>query len=80
MAAQARSSTAPQVTAGETPHRPGQPVRLAGRRDPLAIPGGQLGVRGRVADVAQARFWYEKAVEFGSKEAPRRLQSLAQWR
>jgi hypothetical protein len=37
----------------------------------------QLGVRGIVADVAQARTWYERAKEFGSPEAPRRLQALA---
>jgi len=53
-------------------------LALGATYDPLILE--KLGVRGRVADVAQARFWYEKAVEFGSKEAARRLQSLAQWR
>jgi hypothetical protein len=37
----------------------------------------QLGVRGIVADIGQARTWYERAKEFGSSEAPRRLQALA---
>jgi hypothetical protein len=37
----------------------------------------QLGVRGIVADIGQARMWYERAKEFGSTEAPRRLQTLA---
>jgi hypothetical protein len=36
----------------------------------------QLGVRGIVADIGQARMWYERAKEFGSSEAPRRLQAL----
>jgi hypothetical protein len=53
-------------------------LALGATYDPLILE--KLGVRGRVADVAQARFWYEKAVEFGSKEGARRLQSLAQWR
>jgi hypothetical protein len=53
-------------------------LALGATYDPVILE--KLGVRGRVADVAQARFWYEKAVEYGSKEAPRRLQSLARWR
>jgi hypothetical protein len=36
-----------------------------------------LGVRGVEADVEKARYWYEKARQFGSKEAPKRLESLA---
>lgn len=36
------------------------------------------GLIGAVADAAQARAWYEKAKEFGSPEAPQRLEQLAQ--
>ena len=36
-----------------------------------------LGVRGVEADVEKARYWYEKARQYGSKEAPKRLESLA---
>jgi hypothetical protein len=36
-----------------------------------------LGVRGIVASVATARTWYEKAEQFGSAEARRRLELLA---
>ena len=38
----------------------------------------KLGVRGIAPDAAQARAWYAKAVEFGSGEASRRLEQLAQ--
>jgi hypothetical protein len=34
-------------------------------------------VYGFAADVAMARSWYEKAKEFGSAEASRRLELLA---
>ena len=42
--------------------------------DPIVLK--QLGIRGVVPDLAQARSWYEKAKEYGSEEAPRRLQAL----
>jgi len=56
----------------------GDPVAamaIASTYDPVVLQ--DLGVRGFVADVGKARYWYEKAREFGSKEAPRRLESLA---
>jgi hypothetical protein len=37
----------------------------------------KLGVLGVAADTATARIWYEKAKEFGSAEAPQRLDLLA---
>ena len=39
---------------------------------------GRLGVLGVAADAAQARAWYAKAAEFGSGEASRRLEQIAQ--
>lgn len=56
----------------------GDPVAamaMAATYDPSVLK--DLGVRGLTADVGKARFWYEKAREYGSKEAPRRLESLA---
>ena len=51
-------------------------LTLGATFDPLVIQ--QLGAAiGAEPDTAQAREWYEKAVEFGSAEAPRRLQQLA---
>jgi TPR repeat protein len=44
--------------------------------DPLVIQ--QLGAIGVVSDVAQARQWYEKAVELGSDAASQRLAKLPQ--
>jgi hypothetical protein len=38
----------------------------------------RLGVLGVAADVAQARAWYVKAADFGSGEASRRLEQIAQ--
>jgi len=38
----------------------------------------KLGVLGVAADTAQAREWYERAAQFGSGEATRRLEQLAQ--
>jgi hypothetical protein len=43
--------------------------------DPVVL--AKLGVRGLAPDIDQARSWYEKARDFGSAEAPRRLQVLA---
>jgi TPR repeat protein len=50
-------------------------LALAGTFDPNVL--GPLEVRGVVADVALALIWYEKAKDFGSAEAPRRLERLA---
>jgi hypothetical protein len=49
-------------------------LALASTYDPLVLE--HLGERGLAPDVAMARFWYEKAKELGSKEAPQRLQVL----
>jgi hypothetical protein len=43
--------------------------------DPVFL--SEQGVLGIAPDVAQARAWYEKAVELGSSEAARRLERLA---
>jgi TPR repeat protein len=43
--------------------------------DPVVL--RELKVYGFAADAAMARTWYEKAKEFGSAEAPRRLEILA---
>jgi hypothetical protein len=48
---------------------------LAGTYDPLVL--GKLGVYGFAPDVAAARHWYQKAAEFGSREASARLDSLS---
>jgi hypothetical protein len=53
----------------------GAALTLAGTYDPLVLE--KLGVQGLPADVAKARAWYERAEEFGSIEAPRRLEMLA---
>jgi hypothetical protein len=50
-------------------------LSLAATYDPLVL--RELKVYGFAADIAMARMWYEKAKEFGSKEAPRRLEILA---
>lgn len=50
-------------------------LMLAATYDPVVLE--QLGVYGIAPDVALARTWYEKAKEFGSQEAPRRLELLA---
>ena len=49
-------------------------LALGGMYDPAVLK--QLGIRGVVADIDQARSWYEKAREYGSEEATRRLQAL----
>lgn len=48
---------------------------LAGTYDPLVL--GKLGVYGFTPDVTAARHWYQKAAEFGSREASARLDSLS---
>ncbi len=50
-------------------------LALAATYDPLVL--RELKVYGFAADVAMARSWYEKAKEYGSTEAPRRLEFLA---
>ena len=47
---------------------------LAATYDPNVLK--ELGVYGATPDVAMAQTWYEKAREFGSREAPRRLELL----
>jgi TPR repeat protein len=50
-------------------------MTLAETYDPVILE--KLGVHGFVPDVAMARGWYEKAKQFGSAEAPQRLEVLA---
>jgi hypothetical protein len=50
-------------------------LALGATYDPVVL--ARLGVRGMGADVEKARSWYEKAKEFGSPDAPRRLETLA---
>ena len=40
----------------------------------------KLGVIGMAGDAVRARAWYEKAAEYGSGEATRRLEQFAQSR
>ena len=53
----------------------GAALTLAGTYDPLVLE--KLGAQGLSPDIAKARAWYEWAKEFGSIEAPRRLEMLA---
>ena len=48
---------------------------LAATYDPVTLE--RVAVYGAVADITMARSWYEKAKEFGSDEARRRLETLA---
>jgi len=48
---------------------------LAETYDPLVL--RRLGVRGVAPDVANARLWYDRAMQLGSREAPGRLELLA---
>jgi TPR repeat protein len=50
-------------------------LALGGMYDPAVL--DQLHIHGVTPDVAEARRWYEKAREYGSSEAPSRLQALA---
>jgi hypothetical protein len=52
-------------------------LALGGTYDPLVLKS--LGVIGVVADAAQARNWYQRAAGLGSREAPQRIDQLAQW-
>jgi TPR repeat protein len=49
-------------------------LALGGMYDPIVLK--ELGIYGVVPDIAEARSWYEKAKEFGSAEATRRLKML----
>jgi hypothetical protein len=49
-------------------------LALGGMYDPTVLQ--QLHIHGVMPDIAKARRWYEKAREYGSAEAPRRLQAL----
>jgi len=51
-------------------------LALGGTFDPMVLKG--LGVIGVAVDLAQARNWYQKAAELGSREAPKRIDQLAQ--
>ena len=51
-------------------------LALGGTFDPLVLRG--LGVVGVAADPDQARRWYQKAAALGSRDAPQRLNQLAQ--
>jgi hypothetical protein len=53
-------------------------LMLGGTFDPVVI--DELGAVGVQPDIAQARQWYEKAVELGSDVAAQRLVRLAQTR
>ena len=48
---------------------------LAASYDPIELK--RLGVLGAAPDVTKARDWYERAKQYGSREAPRRLELLA---
>jgi len=50
-------------------------LALGATFDPIVL--AKIGVRGVGADVEKARGWYERAKEFGSPDAPRRLEMLA---
>jgi hypothetical protein len=50
-------------------------LMLAATYDPVVL--RELKVYGLAGNIAKARTWYEKAKEFGSTEAPRRLEALA---
>jgi hypothetical protein len=56
-------------------HDPVGALALATTYDPNVLK--DLGVRGVAGDLVAARAWYEKAKEYGSREAPRRLELLA---
>jgi len=76
------ASTADKLHRGMTPDeairaaREEFGVELAGLDFEILTPGSR-GVLGMGADVTKARGWYEKAKEYGSREAPHRLELLA---
>jgi TPR repeat protein len=51
-------------------------LKLGATYDPIVLRG--MNVVGIRPDPEQARLWYERAVEFGSREASQRLIALAQ--
>ena len=53
-------------------------LALGATYDPVVL--HSLGIFGVTPDAAMARGWYEKAKEYGSAEAPRRLEMLAKSR
>jgi len=50
-------------------------LALGASYDPVVL--ASLGVRGVDADVSKARIWYQKAKDYGSAEATKRLDVLA---
>jgi len=60
--------------AAESGHA-GAALALAGTYDPAVLE--RFGVTGMIPDPAKAKFWYEKARELGSGEAPQLLERLA---
>jgi len=58
-------------------HDPRGTLMLGATYDPIVLE--RLGVLGLTADAETARIWYEKAREFGSSEAPQRIEMLASW-
>jgi hypothetical protein len=58
-------------------HDPRGTLMLGATYDPIILE--RVGVLGLTADAETARIWYEKAKEFGSSEAPRRIEMLASW-
>ena len=69
--AAARMVLLPAAQAGNAPAA----MILAGTYDPTKLQ--KLGVYGLSPDIALARHWYEKAKQFGSPDARRRLEMLA---
>jgi hypothetical protein len=51
-------------------------LALGGTYDPLVL--RSLGAVGVAADPAQARTWYQRAADLGARDAPQRLEQLAQ--
>jgi TPR repeat protein len=47
---------------------------IASTYDPVVL--ARFKVRGLAPDIVKAEFWYERARELGSSEAPRRLQAM----
>jgi hypothetical protein len=58
-------------------HDPRAALMLGATFDPIILE--RVGVLGLAADAEMARIWYERAKEFGSSEAPRRIEMLASW-
>jgi hypothetical protein len=50
-------------------------LTLAGTYDPIVLE--KLAIHGFAPNIAMAREWYQKAEQFGSADAPRRLEMLA---